>query len=107
MHPTRLLPVRKDRPMSSVRLMFEFVPVILAIVAIQSLLTSVYYGRRAVMVVPPVFACILLIVAQSGWTQAMLSSNTLALTVFDTMWTLYNTLVMVIFIHGSKFGGSK
>lgn len=93
--------------MSSVRLMFEFVPVILAIVAIQSLLMSVHYGRRQITVIPPVIACMLLIVAQSGWMQALISSNTLALTVFDNIWTIYNALVMTIFIHGSKFGGNR
>jgi hypothetical protein len=88
--------------MNALQLLFEFVPVILSIVAIPMLLRSLQYGRRKTPVLLAVIACILLIVAQTGWIQAYLSSSVMAMSVFDKVWTVFNTVVMLVFISWSN-----
>jgi len=84
--------------MLAFHILFEFVPVILAIMAIPSLLKSMRYGRRPVPIVLAVVACILLIIAQTGWIQAYLTEAQMAMTLFDKLWTVFNIMVMVVFI---------
>jgi uncharacterized membrane protein len=84
--------------MSTLELLFEFIPVVLAIVAIPNLLSTLSRGRSKNLVLPALVACIILIIAQTGWIQALLSQNVLAMTAFDKLWTVFNTLVMYVFI---------
>ncbi len=88
--------------MQVLELLFEFVPVILAIVAIPTLLRSLQYGRRRLPVLLAVASCILLIIAQTGWIQAYLSNSVMAMTLFDKVWTIFNSLVMLNFIVWSN-----
>ncbi len=88
--------------MPLLHIIFEFIPVILAVIAIPSLLSTLRRGRRKVIVLPALLACILLIIAQTGWIQALLSHNTLAMTMFDKLWTIFNSLVMTTFILWSR-----
>ncbi len=88
--------------MPILHIMFEFIPVILAIIAIPSLISTLRRGRRKLIVLPALLSCILLIIAQTGWIQALLSHNTLAMTLFDKLWTLFNSLVMGTFIIWSR-----
>ena len=80
---------------------FEFIPVVLAIIAIPNLLSSLRRGRSKGLVLSALAACVILIIAQTGWIQAQLSHNTLAWTLFDKLWTIFNALVMSIFIMWS------
>lgn len=88
--------------MPLLHILFEFIPVILAIIAIPSLLSTLRRGRRKILVLPALLSCILLIVAQSGWIQALLSHNTLTMSLFDKVWTIFNSLVMFTFIVWSE-----
>ncbi len=76
---------------------------VLAIIAIPHLLSTLNRGRRKTLVLPAVIACILLIIAQTGWIQALLSENTLSMSFFDKIWTVFNSLVMYTFIAWSNF----
>lgn len=88
--------------MQTLNLLIEFVPVILAIIAIPSLVSTINYGRKKSVVFPAIISCVLLIVAQTGWTQALLTHNSIAMTLFDKIWTVFNSLVMITFIIWSK-----
>ena len=81
---------------------FEFIPVVLAIIAIPNLLSTLRQGRSKNLVLSALAACVILIIAQTGWIQAQLSQNTLAWTLFDKLWTVFNILVMYIFIIWSS-----
>jgi uncharacterized membrane protein len=87
--------------MNTLALLFEFIPVVLAIVAIPNLLSTLNRGRSKKLVFPALAACILLVIAQTGWIQALLSNNTLAMSTFDKIWTIFNSLVMYTFIAWS------
>ena len=82
-------------------IIFEFIPVVLAIIAIPNLLSTLRQGRSKNLVLSALAACVILIIAQTGWIQAQLSHNTLAWTLFDKLWTVFNALVMYIFIMWS------
>jgi uncharacterized membrane protein len=89
-------------------IIFEFIPVILAIIAIPNLLSTLRQGRSKNLVLSALAACVILIIAQTGWIQAQLSHNTLAWTLFDKLWTVFNALVMYIFIMwSSKVRGKR
>lgn len=88
--------------MQTLNLLIEFVPVILAIIAIPSLFSAINYGRKESGVFPAIVSCVLLIVTQTGWIQALLTHNSIAMTLFDKIWTVFNSLVMITFIIWSK-----
>jgi uncharacterized membrane protein len=89
-------------------IIFEFIPVVLAIIAIPNLLSTLRQGRSKNLVLSALAACVILIIAQTGWIQAQLSQNTLAWTLFDKLWTVFNALVMYIFIMwSSKVRGKR
>jgi len=85
--------------MDYLRIAIEFIPVILAIIAIPTIVNARSLGRDPKLVWSTAGACVILIIAQTGWIQAILTNNTIALTVFDYTWTLFNCMVMIIFIR--------
>lgn len=80
------------------RILFEFIPVILALVAIPTIVNARKFGRDPTLIFLAATACALLIIAQTGWIQALLTNNSLAMTMFDHIWTVFNSVVMLTFI---------
>lgn len=81
-----------------VRILIEFIPVVLALIAIPTIVNTRKLGRDPGLVFLATAACVLLVVAQTGWIQALLTNNSLVMTVFDYIWTIFNTVVMLTFI---------
>lgn len=84
--------------MSPYRLFLEILPVVLAIVAIPLLIKSAALGRDKLIVGPAIVACVLLIVAQTGWIESMRHGNVVMQGFFDLIWSIFNTIVMGTFI---------
>lgn len=81
---------------------FEFVPVVLAIIAVITSASSFNTVRRksdAIIRVLTVVAALLLITAQTSWWQSSIVQGDLLGTWFaNRLWTIFNSLVMIIFI---------
>ena len=87
--------------MNPYRLFLEILPVVLAIVAIPLLIKSATLGREKLIVGPAIVACVLLIVAQTGWIESMRHGNMVMQGFFDLIWSVFNTIVMGTFIIGA------
>lgn len=87
---------------------FEALPVLLAIFAAVSCSKRYAQARRyrdRIGLVGAVFASILLTIAQTSWWVASLIEKRLEDTVFTNyVWTVFNTIVMLIFINMSISG---
>lgn len=85
--------------MDTFSLLFEFVPVVLAIVAIPQLAIAIikHKTNRTVMSMALV-ACILLIIAQTGFIQGYLTNHPQIMSLFDKIWTVFNTLVVASYL---------
>ena len=89
----------------TVQVFFEFLPVGLAVIA--AFMMSCHYQtfRRfqdKLVCLVSVFACGLLIIAQTSWYVSAVIEQDLSGTFFaNTIWTLFNSLVMISYIVGS------
>ena len=84
--------------MSPYRFFLELLPVVLAIVAIPLLIKSATLGREKLIVGPAILACVFLIIAQTGWIEALRHGNSVLQELFDILWSLFNTTTMLVFI---------
>lgn len=84
--------------MNPYRFFLEILPVVLAIVAIPLLIKSATLGRELRIVLPAIMACILLIVAQTGWIESLRNGNTIMQSFFDILWSTFDATVMWVFI---------
>ena len=84
--------------MDFIRILLEFTPIFLAFIAISAIVGARERGVKYPVIFLASVACILSIVAQTGWIQAVLTDNTLADTVFNNIWTIFNSIVMLTFI---------
>ena len=85
--------------METLSLLFEFIPVILAIVAIPQLAIN---GARNYATRFAIAACVLLIIAQTGWIQSFLTHTPIMMTLFDKLWTVFNTVVVISYMLYAK-----
>ena len=84
--------------MNPYRLILDILPVVLAVIAIPLLIKSAAIGREKLIVGPAIVACVLLIIAQTGWIEAMRSGNNLMQDFFGTVTSCFNITVMLVFI---------
>ena len=84
--------------MNPYRLFLDILPVVLAVIAIPLLIKSATLGREKLIVGPAIIACVLLIIAQTGWIEAMRSGNASIQSFFGLLWSIFNTMVMFTFI---------
>jgi phosphotransferase system glucose/maltose/N-acetylglucosamine-specific IIC component len=82
---------------------FEALPVLLAILAAVSCskkYTQVRHHRDRAGLIGAVIASILLTIAQTSWWVASLVEGRLEDTIFaNYVWTVFNTIVMLVFIN--------
>lgn len=85
---------------NNVWLAVELLPVLFAFLAIFYLGNSVKatVGTMRKVTVMALIASTLLIIAQSGWTNAHMNNIPFFKSAFDNVWTIFNVLVMTCFI---------
>lgn len=91
--------------MISIRLIFEMLPIFLAIPAIFMCGYKVLMMRRnhdRTKYILMVVCSVLLVVAQSSWTFTVLKGLTDGTDIANLVWTLFNSLVMLTFIFSTK-----
>jgi hypothetical protein len=88
--------------MPSWLIIYEVIPIVLAIIAIPNLISTLTHGRSKKVAFLALVACILLIIIQTGEIQALLLNSVLPLSILNKAWTLFNSLVMCIFIIWSS-----
>lgn len=91
--------------MSTVRLLFEALPVLLAIAAIFSCGHKVVTTRRVNdrnVYLGMIVCAALLITAQSSWTYTMLRGLSDGTDFANLLWTLFNAGTMSVFILASR-----
>lgn len=91
--------------MSAIRLIFEALPVVLAIVAIfacghKAITTRRTHDRNVYLGM--IVCAALLITAQSSWTFTMLQGMTQGTMIADMIWTAFNACVMLVFILSTR-----
>ena len=82
----------------------ETVPIILAFIAIivLGLRLSKKPDRCKVIMSLAITACVLLIIAQSGWMSAHIQGIEFFKSIFDNVWTIFNCIVMTTYIMIGK-----
>lgn len=75
-------------------LYFDMIPVILAAYAIYRL----SFVRRTAIVMLSKVAALVLIVCQTTWIHSYLNHFAMITSMMDNLWTVFNTLVMVIIL---------
>lgn len=91
--------------MSSIRLIFEALPVLLAVAAIFTCGNRAVTTRRAHdrnIYIGMVICAALLITAQSSWTYTMLKGLSEGTDFANILWTVFNACVMVVFIAATR-----
>lgn len=91
--------------MSASRLLFEAVPVLLAVMAIfscveRALTTRRNHDRNVYLLMTVCSA--LMIGAQSSWTYTMLQGDLLGTDMANVLWSIFNGLTMASFIYASR-----
>lgn len=91
--------------MSAARIIFEAIPLLLAVIAIFSCVESALRTRRAhdrtVFILMTICAS-LMIGAQSSWTYTMLQGNLLGTDMANVLWSLFNSATMFTFWMSSR-----
>ena len=82
--------------MNQVQLNFYFdaIPVILAIIVVYKL----SFVRRTMLIMLCKLAALLLIICQTTWIHSYLNNFPMVLSIMENLWTVFNTLVMTIFL---------
>lgn len=91
--------------MISIRLVFEMLPILLAIVAIFACGYKILTIRRnhdRLKYILMILCSILLIIAQSSWTYTVLKGEIYGTDIANIVRTLFNSLVMLTFIFSAK-----
>lgn len=93
--------------MSAARLLFEALPVLLAVVAIFTCGHRVITmpARRAhdrLVYVGMLLCAALLIVAQSSWTYTLLNGGIMGTDAANVIWSLFNTTTMAVFVLAAR-----
>lgn len=91
--------------MSSIRLLYEALPVVLAMAAIFSCTHKAITTRRAHdrnIYVGMIICAALLITAQSSWTYTMLHGLSEGTDFANILWSLFNSATMSVFIMASR-----
>lgn len=91
--------------MTAVRIIFEAIPVVLAVLAIFSCVDRALRTRRMhdrnVYLLMTVCAA-LMIGAQSSWTYSLLKGDLFGTDMANVLWSLFNALTMASFIYSSR-----
>lgn len=91
--------------MNTLRVLFEAIPVVFAVVAIFLCSNRVITTRRAhdrYVFTGMIVCAALLICAQSSWTYTVLHGLTVGTDVADVLWTIFNTATMTVFILATR-----
>lgn len=91
--------------MSSIRLVFEAMPVLLAVIAIFSCGHKAVTTRRSNdrnVYLGMIVCAALLITAQSSWTYTMLKGLSEGTDFANILWTLFNIGTMSVFLLASR-----
>lgn len=91
--------------MSSIRLIFESIPVLLAVVAIfacghKAITTRREHDRNVYLGM--IFCAALMITAQSSWTYTMLQGLSDGTDFANILWTVFNASAMGVFIYAAR-----
>lgn len=76
----------------------ELIPVFLAFVVIVVLGRKASSSGNKLSIAFAIWCSILLIIAQSGWITAHLNQVQFFKSIFDNVWTIFNTSVMLSFL---------
>lgn len=88
--------------MISLNILSEFIPILLAFTAIVIIAISKKPAQDRWMAVLVLLACVLLLIAQTGWLQALLLGNMVGMGLFEHIWTIFNIIVMLTYIKMYK-----
>jgi hypothetical protein len=83
--------------MSTVRALFEFIPLVMALFSLVGLVLVYQNPRRMIdkwILCVAVTYCFLLIVAQSNWIQSLFAGLDTGSPFVEYVWTAFNTTVM-------------
>ena len=92
--------------MSPIEVIVDFVPVVLAVVALVTLSKSFSSCRRAkdrlIYILAALASSVMLVAQLSWWSSKIFESRIVDLSFANYLWTVFNALVMIVFIMLSR-----
>jgi hypothetical protein len=91
--------------MSPVRIFFEALPIVLAVLAIFVCMTQALNTRRShdrLVYLLMVLCAALMVAAQSSWTYTMLKGDLLGTDASNILWSVFNSLTMATFVLAAR-----
>ena len=82
--------------MTLFRILFEFLPLAMALVAILGMVSVYHNPRRMIdqwILLVSLFSCTLLVIAQSNWIQSLFAGLDTGSPFVEYVWTAFNTSV--------------